>query len=127
MQKRIFKTDKASVPGKTVSQAVIHGDTIYVCGQVACDFETDECVHGSVAEQTKLALSHMKIILEEAGTSMENVLMVNTYLSSMDIFEEYDEEYARFFPENPPARVTIAVKEIYDNLDVEISCIAAMK
>lgn len=125
--KEVFLTDKAPLPSDTVSQATISGGTVYVCGQISEDPVTGDVVHGSVAQQTNIALTNLKTILEEAGSCLENVLMVTVYISSMEVFGEFDAEYAKFFPAKPPARATIAVAGIYDHLDVEITCIAALK
>lgn len=73
-----------------------------------------------------MALTNLKIIVEEAGSSLKNILMCNMYISSMNLFEEMDEIYEEFLNNNPSIRVTIAVKELYNGLDVEITAIALL-
>ena len=63
-----------------------------------------EIKKGDIKFQTKMALTNLKIIVEEAGSSLENILMCNVYISSMNLFEEMDEIYEEFFNNNPPAR-----------------------
>jgi len=123
MKKETLYTENAPEPGN-YSQAVKLGDTIYVSGQTADDPETGEAVHGSVAEQTELILTNIKNILEAAGSSMEKVLKVNVYISDMKYKEEMDATYKKFFKENPPARIAMAVKGLDAGLDVEIDVIA---
>lgn len=125
--KKCFSTNKAAIPAKTVSQAVIGNGMVFVSGQISICPETKEIKKGDIKFQTKLALTNLKIILEEAGSSLENILMCNVYISSMDLFRDMDEVYGEFFSNNPPARATVAVKELYDGLDVEITAIALLK
>jgi len=123
MKKAIY-TKKAPEPGN-YSQAVKYNGLIFVSGQTADDIETGEPIHGTVAEQTSHILNNIKNILEEAGSSMENVLKVGVYISNMDDKKEMDEAYKEFFDfEIPPARIAMAVKGLDANLDVEIDVIA---
>jgi 2-iminobutanoate/2-iminopropanoate deaminase len=55
-----------------------------------------------VLEQTQYALLRVKMILETAGTSLDNVLTVLTHLTGREDLAAYNEEYAKFFPTNPP-------------------------
>ena len=126
--KKCFCTEKAVVPGSMVSQAVIANGFIYVCGQISINLETKEVEKGSIEVQTKNALESLKTILEEAGSGLQNTVMCNVYLSSMDVYEGFNEVYTSYFgTENPPARVTLAIKEMYADLDIEISAIAVTK
>lgn len=99
---------------------------IFISGQISVCPETNEIKKGDIKFQTKMALTNLKIIIEEAESSLENILICNVYISSMDLFEEMDEIYEEFFNNNPPARATVAVKELYDGLDVEITATALL-
>ena len=123
MTKEILYTENAPEPGN-YSQAVKLGNTIYVSGQTADDPDTGEPVQGTVAEQTELILTNIKNILEAAGSSMGKVLKVNVYISDMKYKKEMDNTYKKFFNENPPARIAMAVKGLDAGLDVEIDVIA---
>ena len=87
---------------------------------------TNEVIHDSVAGQTERILGNIKTILEAAGSGMDKVLRCDVYLSSMAQNEEMNEAYLKFFPTDPPARNTVAVASLDDNLDVEIEVIAAV-
>lgn len=108
--KKCFSTTKAAIPSKTVSQAVIGNGMIFVSGQISICPETKKIKKGDIGFQTKMALTNLKIILEDAGSSLNDILMCNVYISSMDLFEKMDEVYGQFFVNNPPARATVAVK-----------------
>ena len=125
MKKEVIYTDKAPQPGP-YSQAIKYGNLIFVAGQTSEDPMTNEVIHDSVAGQTERILDNIKIILEAAGSGMDKVLRCDVYLSSMAQKEEMNEAYLKFFPTDPPARNTVAVASLDDNLDVEIEVIAAV-
>ncbi len=124
MQKEVIYTDKAPQPGP-YSQAVKYGNLIFVAGQTSEDPATNQVIHDSIARQTERILNNIKSILEAAGSGMDKVLRSDVYLSSMVHKEEMNAAYRKFFPTNPPARNTVAVAGLDDNLDVEIEVIAA--
>ena len=84
-----------------------------------------EIVSGGVQEQTKQVMENLKAVLEEAGSSFENVLKTTCYLSDMDNFVAFNEVYAQYFKgETAPARSTVAVKTLPKNVLVEVDTIA---
>jgi 2-iminobutanoate/2-iminopropanoate deaminase len=68
----------------------------------------------------------MKLCVETAGSSLENVLKCNVYCTSVENFAAVNEIYKRFFPINPPARIFVAVPAWPGHFDIEIDCIAAI-
>ena len=88
-EKKVFQTDKAAVTGGPYSQAVIHNGIIYVSGQGAVDPQTNEIKLGTVEQEAQLALVNLRIILQQAGSSLDKVLTVTVYLQDI-------EEYSRF-------------------------------
>ncbi|KAK5049476.1 hypothetical protein LTR84_004405 [Exophiala bonariae] len=66
-----------------LSQAIIHNGTVYVSGHIGLDTATNQVVEGSVADRTRKALENIKIVLEEAGSSLEKILKMNIYITSM--------------------------------------------
>ena len=125
MKKEIVYSDKAPEPGP-YSQAVKYGNLVFVAGQTSEDPVTNKPVHDSVRGQTERILNNIRIILESAGSSLEKVLRVDVFLSSMEYKPEFNEAYIKSFPENRPARNCVAVAGIDDNLDVEIEVIAGI-
>jgi 2-iminobutanoate/2-iminopropanoate deaminase len=125
MRKEVIYTDKAPEPGP-YSQAIKYGNLIFVAGQTSEDPITNEVIHDSVAEQTERILNNIKTILETAGSGMDKILRCDVYLSSIAHKEEMNEAYRKFFPTDPPARNTVAVAGLDDNLDVEIEVIAGL-
>jgi 2-iminobutanoate/2-iminopropanoate deaminase len=75
--------EKYKAPTSTVTK---QGDTIYITGAPPFDPETGEIFHGDIERQTELVLEQMKLCVETAGSSLENILKVNMYVTSVDMF-----------------------------------------
>jgi len=109
-----------------VSAVTRHGDTIYVSGLPPFDPETGEIVEGPIERQTEVVLEQLKLCLETAGSSLDNVLKCNVYCTSAEKFAAVNAIYARYFPTDPPARIFVCVPVWFGPFDIEIDCIAAV-
>lgn len=123
-QKKVFQTDKAAVTGGPYSQAIVHNGIIYVSGQGAADPQTNEIKLGSVEEEAELALENLRIILQEAGSSLDNVLTVTVYLLDITEYARFNEVYKKFFRTKRPARTCIQAGSLPFNTRVEITATA---
>lgn len=103
-----------------------HGDTVYVSGFPPFDPESGEIIQRPIEQQTELVLQQMKLCLEKAGSSMENVLKCNVYCTSVEKFTAVNAVYTRFFLNNPPARIFVCVPAWPGPFDIEIDCVAAV-
>lgn len=117
----------AGAPGAIgpYSQAIVSGNLLFCSGQLPIDAATGE-MPSDIKAQTRQSLLNVKAILEEAGTSMENVLKTTVFLADMSLFGPMNEVYAEFFAEPYPARCAFAVKELPKQALVEIEVIAAV-
>jgi 2-iminobutanoate/2-iminopropanoate deaminase len=108
-----------------LSPATRFGDLVFVAGQTGRHPITGE-LGRDVREQTQYALERVKMILETAGTSLNNVLTVLTHLTRREDLAAYNAEYAKFFPTNKPARTTVEVMLNAPELLVEITVTACI-
>jgi len=111
---------------KVFSKAIIFGDLIFLSGIGPHDPETGKPVEGGIKEQTKRVLESMKTALEEAGSSLEDVLKCTVFLTDMNLYYEMNEVYSSYF-KVPPARTCVQVSKLprpEENVLIEIDAIA---
>ena len=123
-QKETIQVQLAA-PNPNLSPATRFGNLVFVAGQTGRHPTTAE-VGKDVRQQTRNALERIKLILEAAGTSLENVLSVTTHLTKREDLAAYNEEYAKYFPINKPARTTVEVMLNSPELLVEITVTAGI-
>ncbi len=116
-------TNKAPAAIGPYSQAIGLGNLIFTSGQIGLTSE-GALVEGGIVEQTKQVLTNLSEVLEEAGSSLSNVLKTTVFLANMEDFAEVNKIYADFFADHKPARSTVAVKTLPLNVSVEIEAIA---
>jgi len=122
--KNIIQTSSAPAALGPYSQAVEINGTLYISGQVPIDPDTGKVVESNITVQTEQVMKNIAAILEEAGYSFSEVVKSTCLLSDMKNFAAMNEVYARYYPENPPARAAFAVKELPLSVLVEIETIA---
>lgn len=107
-------------PGKRLSAAVVHGDTIYLAGQIAGDAATD------VKGQTQQILKKIDDLLAAAGSSKSKLLSATIWLADMRYFDDMNSVWDAWMdPANPPARATVEARLAAPKYFVEIAGIAA--
>lgn len=106
------------------SQAVRAGGLLFVSGQIALDPSTGLLVEGGIESQTRRAMTNLAAILDAGGSGLDRVLRTTIYLTDLGDFEAMNREYASFFPDDKPARVTVEVSGLPRGSRVEIDAIA---
>ena len=108
-------------PGKRMSQAVVHNNTVYLAGQVADDTRQD------VAGQTRQVLSTIDGLLAQAGTDKTKILTATIVLADMATFADMNAVWDTWVAQgNTPARATIEAKLAAPQYKVEIIVTAAV-
>lgn len=125
MTRTVVNTNTAPAAIGPYSQAVRLDGLIYCSGQIALEPDTLELVTGSVADETRRCLKNVGAVLEAAGAGLAQIVKVTAYLTDLNDFAEFNEAYGEFFPNEPPARVTVGVAALPKGARVEIECIAA--
>lgn len=124
-RKEIVRVD-AAASNPNLSLATKFGNLVFVSGQTGRHPVTGE-LGKDVREQTRNVLERIKTILTAAGTSLDNVLTATTYLTRVQDLAVYNEEYAKYFPANKPARTTVTVAALNSpDLFVEITVAACI-
>ena len=126
MSKKSVRTDQAPVPAGPYSQAIIANGFVFTAGQVAINPATKTLVEGGIQAQARQTLENVKVILEAAGTRLENVVKTTVFLANMSDFAAMNEVYATFFPANPPARSTVGVA-LPPGILIEIETVAVLE
>tara|TARA_R110001583_G_scaffold6598_16_gene33446 strand:- start:1031 stop:1384 length:354 start_codon:yes stop_codon:yes gene_type:complete len=106
---------------KRMSRIVIHNNTVYLCGQVAEDYNSD------IKEQTRTMLAKVDGLLERANSNRESILSATIYIKDMTLFSAMNEIWDNWVPEGfAPARACVEASMASPELLVEISVVAAV-
>ena len=104
MTRKVIFTAKAPKPPAVYSQAVKAAGLVFISGTPPVDPATGVFAGATIQEQTRQCLQNIDAILREAGSSMDKIVSVTVVLADEDDFPGMNEEYAKWFPSNPPAR-----------------------
>lgn len=118
-----FHTEKAAELGGPYPQAIIYKDMIYLSGQGAVNPSTNQLTTGTIEKEARLALENIKIIMESAGSSLDNILQVNVYLTDIREYARFNEVYRDYFNDPMPARTCVEVKQLPFGLRIEIDTV----
>jgi 2-iminobutanoate/2-iminopropanoate deaminase len=121
--KKTVHTPKAPNPVGPYSQGIQAGKFLFISGQVAIDPKEGRIVTEDIEVQTSQTMENIKAVLQAAGYSLSDVVQCNVYLSSMELFSEFNKEYAKYFDKDFPARATAGI-ELMPGALVEISAVA---
>ena len=125
MRKEIVTVGSAK-PNPNLSAATKFGNLVFVSGQTGRHPVTGE-VGKDIREQTRNTLERIKVVLAAAGTSLDDVLSALTHLTRREDLAAYNEEYAKYFPSDKPARTTVTVASLNSpELLVEITVTACI-
>ena len=124
-EKTAIVAEKAPAALGPYSAAINVGPFVYCSGQTPIDPATGQLVPGTVADQTRQALTNVSAVLEAAGLTLDNVVKTTVFLVDMADFGQMNEVYAEFFNEPFPARSTVAVAGLPVCASVEIEVVAA--
>lgn len=127
MSIKLTHTDKAPAAIGPYSQAAIVGNIVFTSGQIPLIPETGELITDDIKKATKQSLENVKTILENSGSSLENVAKVNIFISNMENFAAVNEVYSEYFSNHKPARSCVEVGKLPKDSLVEIEAIAEVK
>ena len=123
--RQIIRTSDAPT-SPLFSQAIRVGSTVYLSGIVGVDPRTNQLAGSMIQEQTRQALVNCKNILRAAGAELDNVVDVHVLLARPSDFAGLNEEYAKFFPTDPPTRAVAKLGVELPNVLVSIKLTAVL-
>jgi 2-iminobutanoate/2-iminopropanoate deaminase len=126
--KDVVRTESAPAPfqGAPYSQAIKANGLVFVSGQLSLKPGSKELSAGDIASQTEQVFANLRAILEEAGTSLANLVKTTVFLQDLDDFAAMNEVYAKHVGDRPPARSTVEVAKLPSGARVEIEAIATV-
>ena len=123
MEKKVHDVDTI-IKGGPYSHVVEAGGFLFVSGMVPIDIQEKLMITDDIKKATELVLSNVKVALESTGSSLDKVVKATVFLRDIADFNSMNEIYKTFWPESPPARTCVAVKEVPGNFPLEIEVIA---
>ena len=121
--KTTIKTDKAPASTSPVAQGTKGGGLLFVGGQMPRDMKSGQIVDGAL-EQARLSLKHCEKILNEAGSTVEDVLLAVVYMTDLSQKKAVNQAFEEYFGDNPPTRNLVEVSDIGEGTIVEIALTA---
>ncbi len=123
-EKEIITTTNAPTPVGPYSQAVKAKGLLFTAGQIGLDPSTGAIIDDSIENEARRVLENIKIILKEAGSSLDAVIKTTVFITNMDNFSKVNTIYGQYFTEKPPARSCVEVSSLPGGASVEIETIA---
>ena len=123
MTKNAINSNNAPQAIGPYSPAVKLGDFLFFSGQIAIDPSSGEMIEGDVGQQTSQVMKNIIGLLSELYLETRHIVKTTVFLSDMKDFNEFNEEYAKYFDEPYPARSTVQVAALPKNAKVEIECL----
>ncbi len=126
MERQVISSERAPKAIGPYSQGIRAGDFVFCAGQGGFDPATGKLVSGGIEAETRRVLQNLSAVLEQAGTSLTNVVKTTVFLTDIGEFKAMNAAYGEFFGTTPPARSTVQVARLPADAHVEIECIAVM-
>lgn len=124
MLKKI-STDKAPAAIGPYSQAIMANGFLFTSGQIPINPATGDVEGEDIASQAQQVMVNLKAVLEEAGTSFDNVVKTTCFIADMGDFAAFNEVYANYIT-SAPARSCVAVKALPKGVLCEVECVATV-
>lgn len=125
MSLKFIATEKAPAAIGPYSQGISAGSWHFVSGQLGLDPATGELVSGDLAGQARQALKNLQQVVEAAGCTLNDVAVVDVFLTDMGEFAAFNGIYQSFFSVHKPARAVVEVRALPKGACVEIKCIVS--
>jgi reactive intermediate/imine deaminase len=126
MGKKVISTARAPAAIGTYSQATRQGNTVYLSGQIPLKPTSMELVEGTIEDQIHQVFLNLQAVCEAAGGSLDGILKLNVFLTTMEYFPAVNSIMAEYFNEPYPARAAVGVAELPRGARVEMDAILGL-
>jgi len=123
MSKKVIYSDQAPEPIGPYSQAIAHGNMLFISGQIGLQ-RSGNLITNNIEHETEQVMLNLREILKSNGMDFSHVVKSTIFLKDMNNFPKVNETYGKYFASTPPARETVEVSRLPKDVNVEISCIA---
>ena len=127
MTKEYIYTEKSPSAIGAYSQAVKFNGIVYLSGQIPLDPKKMILISTEIEMQIEQVFINLSHVLNEAGSSLSEILKLNVYLTNLENFSKVNEHMEKIFKKPYPARAAIGIKELPKGALIEIDAIAAEK
>ena len=121
--KQVIFSDRAPAAVGPYSHAIDCGDLVFLSGQVPLVPETGVIAQGGIVEQTRQMMENIRAVLDSCGLTFFNVVKTTVFMTDLKDFNTFNDIYAAYFPENPPARSCVQVAALPKGALVECECV----
>ena len=126
MTRQIISTDQAPAAVGTYSQAVRHGDTVYLSGQIPIDPATQQLVTGDIADQIHRVCQTLRAVCQAAGSDLGGIVKLNVYMTDLGNFAAVNQVMAEYFEQPYPARAAVGVAALPLGAEVEMEAVLGL-
>lgn len=126
MSRTIIQTPDAPAAIGTYSQAVRHGNTVYISGQIPLDPATGQIIAGDIDAEIRRVFDNLAAVAQAAGGSLADAVKVTVFLTDLAHFGRVNEIMASYFPQPWPARAAVGVAALPRGARVEMECILGL-
>jgi reactive intermediate/imine deaminase len=126
MTRQSIQTPNAPAAVGPYSQAVRHGNLVFLSGQVALDPATGALVSGDIGDQARQVFRNLQAVCRAVGGDLDGILKLNIYLTDLANFATVNEIMAATFAEPYPARATIGVAALPLGAEVEVEAVLGL-
>ena len=126
MSKTPIHTSNAPAAIGPYSQAVRHGDLVFLSGQIPLDPETMHIVDGGIEAQADRMFRNLQAVCRAAGSDLSGIVKLNLYLADMGDFPAVNEVMKRYFEEPYPARAAVGVAALPMGAGVEAEAVLGL-
>jgi len=126
MTRQVIHTTNAPAAVGTYSQAVRHGDTVYLSGQIPLDPASMEIVPGGIEAQIHRVFKNLTAVCNAAGSDLAGIVKLNVYMTDLGNFATVNKIMAGYFSEPYPARAAVGVSALPLGAEVEMEAVLGL-